>query len=121
MALEQFGKLEEIRDADGQIAKPASDERLNKLTRSLPGLTTFDLDPGTGGSTLPSQTVPDGVTALVKANGSNGSPVDIGAAGGTHAFPLAPGEGVELNVENTDAIGATARSSGDTISVIVEV
>lgn len=144
MGLETRGRVTEVEDADGVVAAPASDERLEQV-RSL--LNSIDTDVAaikadtdataaananessltafthtTGGTTaeaLPSNAVPDGIEVVVQAMADNSGPVYVGN-GTTQAVHLAAEQSVTLAVTDTDLINVRTPTAGDGVNVLFE-
>jgi len=73
-------------------------------------ITSFSVSPD---QSMPSNTVPDGVTVVLQADPNNIDPVLIGQ------IKLSSGSVMTLSVSDTDAID-TSGSSGDQINVLFE-
>ena len=117
MALGINGEIEEIKDADGRIAHPASDERLEAVLGSHGGIETLVV--AGSGSFSDVQPAP-GAEIVVQADPANDGtayvgPTDVGAT-----FPLEPGAGISLKVSSAAEI-VVEQGSTDETHAIMEV
>jgi hypothetical protein len=75
---------------------------------------------------LPSYSVPEGISVVVKAKTSNTSAITIGGSSsealhtGTSFFSLLPGQAIEYQVTNTNHIWIDAYTNGDGVEVTLE-
>lgn len=115
MAQETFGKVEEVSDADGQIASPAADETQRSLHGNFGTGNDGDATDDTTGSTLPTNTVPEGVSVVVQAKNGNADVVRVGLTA-SPTLELSPGDSVTYRVQNTDQINLVAVSNGDGVN-----
>lgn len=122
MAGEVFGNVEEVRDADGAIASPASDEQVRELVgqgSNWAGLASETVSDDTTGSTPTSNVVPDGVSVAVQAQNGNTDLIKVGPPGG-EVYELKGGQGIAVQVDDTADIGILAVSTGDGVNLLWE-
>jgi len=79
------------------------------------GVIAGDVTDDTTGSSLPSNSIPDGRTVRVQADPGNSASLLVSGS-----FSLQPGQGLDLGVDDTSKISFTAQSSGDELEFIVE-
>lgn len=127
MALDTETEVEQIRtvrDEQGNIEAPANEKQQKETNAALgnqPGLSAFSYETGTtSAEPLPSNAVPDGVEVVVQADPGNTDPVKVGDAD-AQPVTIKGTSGVQLAVENTDAIHVRALTAGDSVAVLFEV
>lgn len=136
MGLETTSDIEEIRDRNGSIARPASDEELNRVANEVVGVAEEVLGvtdklgnfpngidgeatDDTTGSTLPSNAVPEGIEVVVQAKRTNEEPIAVGLTD-SPTVTLVGGESVEYRVQNTSQIRISSTFDGDGVNFTVE-
>lgn len=120
-------QIEDIRDTvtvnvNDPIAQEATVSNIESKLSTLEaiqangsGVNSFSQSVGTSSQTLQNLTVPDGKTLSLKADSDNGSNVLV-----DDTYPLTPGTGLTLSVNNANEIAVSSESGTQTIYAIVE-
>lgn len=128
MALEtetEVGELRRVQNESGDKVPPANEITQRQMRDALgnhEGVTAVEVVPDDDTATsLPSHSVPEGVSVLVMALASNDadSRVYVGDDS-AQPVPLKPEAPLTLDVQNTDAITIRAPTAGDGVAVLFE-
>lgn len=125
MALEtntEVGEIESVKDRNGDVRPPANadeQEITNEKLGNADSVFSDKLDPSTGGESLPSHSVKEGQEVLLMADPANGGIIYVGEPGSA-SVPLTGGNGLTLQVSNTDVLEAQASETGQTLHIIAE-
>ena len=128
MALEtetEVGELRRVQDGNGDKVPPAN-EVVQRAIRDQGSNhpTVIDeqhtVNEAGVAESLPDQPIPDGVEVAITYDPSNSGVVYVG--GGDPSVPLTDvGQGVEMRVENLNALSIRAPNVGDGVRYLVEV
>ena len=132
MGLITRGKIERLRgvvDRAGEF-RPAANADLQEKISELLGFAndklgnadavfSTEIEPSTAGEALPPRSIEEGKEVLLLADPANGGIIYVGEPG-SPSVPLTGGNGVTLQVTNTDVIDAQASETGQTLHLIAE-
>lgn len=132
MGLITRGKIDKLRgvvDRAGDL-RPAATADLQEAIRdrldlandklgNADGVFSDEFSPSTAGETLPSHSIEEGKEVLLLADPANGDVIYVGAPGSA-TVPLTSGNGVTLQVTNTDVINAKGSETGQILHLIGE-
>lgn len=113
----EIDELQAVRDADGDSARPASDERIESVREQGENGAMNQMvyeTSGTGTEQVDAAAVPDGHGVAIQGHYDNVDTVYIGDAG-TQAHALGTRESLVVDVENTDEIHVQTPTAGDKI------
>jgi len=131
MPLEQRGEvgeideLQQVQDADGNTARPASDERLEDVRQQGQNHSSivdgqYTVSNADTAESLPDQPIPDGVEVVITYDPANNGVVYVGD--GDPGFPLTDvGQGISFRVSNLSVLSVEAPTAGDGVRYIAEV
>ncbi len=123
-------QLSLVLDDEGNRRSPANltvqKETLAALNDYLPALDNQPslgafqhVTSGTGPEKLPANGVPDGVSVLLQAPGSNAGKLYVGNSD-SQPIEIQPSGTVTVDVSNTSAITVKATTAGDSVGVLYE-
>jgi len=117
--VEQMRKVQDEKGDKQPPANQAEQAETNRKLGNADGVFSDEFTPSTGGQSLPSHVVEEGKEVLLLADPANGGIIYVGEPG-SPSVPLTGGNGVTLQVTNTDLIDAQASEAGQTLHMIAE-
>jgi len=117
--VEQMRKVQDEQGDQQPPANQAEQAETNQKLGNADAVFSDELEPSTAGESLPSHTVEEGKEVLLLADPANGGIIYVGEPG-SPSVPLTGGNGVTLQVTNTDLIDARASETGQTLHLIAE-
>jgi len=125
MVLDTTADVDEIdgvsdRNGDRRPAANADEQEVTNARLGNADAVFSDVfEPSTAGDSCPSHSVAEGKEVVLLADPANGGIVYIGPVGGA-TTPLTGGNGVTMQVTNTDLLEAKASEAGQTLHLLGE-